>query len=81
MCWTNTNPDGSVHGETLHAALPPQGEDTEKWVIQLWFRPYRMHRIRETSCRPCRFRPANLSSGEEPLPDGAWIPSAAAGNQ
>ena len=46
VCWTNTNPDGSVHRETLHAALPPEGEDAEKWVIQLWFRPYRMHKIK-----------------------------------
>jgi hypothetical protein len=38
--WTNTNPDGSNHYEAMHAALPPI--DAEKWVVQLWFRPYKM---------------------------------------
>jgi len=40
VCWVNTDPDGTRHPETLHAALPPKGEGAEKWVIQLWFRGY-----------------------------------------
>ncbi len=35
VIWTNTNPDGTTHPETVHAALPPRGKGTEKWVIQL----------------------------------------------
>jgi len=40
VTWLNKNPDGSGHFESHHAALPPRGEDSEKWVIQLWFRGY-----------------------------------------
>ena len=40
VCWVNTDPDGARHPETHHAALPPVGADTEKWVVQLWFRGY-----------------------------------------
>ena len=40
ICWINTDPDGRRHPETHHAALPPVGEDVEKWVVQLWFRGY-----------------------------------------
>lgn len=72
VCWTNTNPDGSTHAETLHAALPPEGEDTEKWVIQLWFRPYRMHKLRETlpPLQTARGAPLDESA---PLPAGTWV--------
>ena len=41
ITWTNQNPDGSVHPETRHSARPVLG-DGEKWVIQLWFRRYKM---------------------------------------
>jgi prolyl 4-hydroxylase len=72
IVWTNMNPDGSKHLETLHAALPPRGADTEKWVIQLWFRPYRMHPIRE-SLQPLQATPGvPLKSGAEMLP-GTWV--------
>lgn len=71
VCWTNTNPDGSVHKETLHAALPIQGHDTEKWVIQLWFRPYRMHRIRNRLLPLQAIAGIPLKSGDA-LPEGAW---------
>jgi len=74
VCWTNTNPDGSVHHETMHAALPPQGEDTEKWVTQLWFRPYRMHRIHD-ELEPLQTRPGRPLTGSEHLPEGIWMPS------
>jgi len=40
VTWMNKNPDGSGHFESHHAALPPKGAGNEKWVIQLWFRPY-----------------------------------------
>lgn len=74
VCWTNTNPDGSVHLETLHAALPPRGEATEKWVIQLWFRPYRMHRV-HARLSPLQTAPGEPLRGDESLPDGAFIPA------
>ncbi len=41
IIWTNKNPDGTVHYETRHAASPVS-DYTEKWVIQLWFRRYKM---------------------------------------
>jgi hypothetical protein len=40
VCWVNTDPDGTRHPESHHGALPPVGADTEKWVMQLWFRGY-----------------------------------------
>lgn len=76
VCWTNMNPDGSPHLETLHAALPPEGEGTEKWVIQLWFRPYRMNPIR-MKLNALQARPGKALSGDEVVPPGVWIPSQA----
>jgi prolyl 4-hydroxylase len=71
VIWTNMNPDGTKHRETLHAALPPKGQGTEKWVIQLFIRPYRMHPIRE----PLQSLQTNAGmplSGNETLPPGIW---------
>ena len=76
VCWTNMNPDGTQHMETLHAALPPTGEGTEKWVIQLWFRPYLMHAIKEP-LKELQSRPGNPLTGKETLPEGVWFPSQA----
>jgi prolyl 4-hydroxylase len=76
VCWTNMDPDGSPHLETMHAALPPQGENTEKWVIQLWFRPYRMHPIRN-QLEARQARQGKPLAGQEKLPEGVWIPSEA----
>ena len=41
VTWTNKNPDGTGHLETNHAAFPIKNGG-EKWVIQFWFRRYRM---------------------------------------
>jgi prolyl 4-hydroxylase len=78
VIWTNMNPDGSKHLETAHAALPPHGENAEKWVIQLWFRPYRMHPIKE-QLQPRQATPGIPLTGNEKLPAGTWIPSETAG--
>jgi hypothetical protein len=77
VCWTNMNPDGSQHLETLHAALPPEGERIEKWVIQLWFRPYRMHPIK-IQLHPLQSTSGKALSGDEDLPDGVWVPASKA---
>jgi hypothetical protein len=74
VIWTNMNPDGTRHSETVHAALPPRGEGSEKWVIQLWFRPYRMHPIRKT-LQSLQTIAGTPLSGDETLPAGTWIPS------
>jgi prolyl 4-hydroxylase len=74
VVWTNMNPDGSKHMETAHAALPPHGEDVEKWVIQLWFRPYQIHPIKKP-LQPRQTVPGVPLSGDEELPPGTWIPS------
>jgi hypothetical protein len=74
VTWTNMNPDGTWHRETLHAALPPVGKDTEKWVIQLWFRPYEMHPIKEP-LEALQAKPGIPLTGNETLPDGLWFPS------
>ena len=69
VCWTNTNPDGSNHYEAMHAALPPI--DSEKWVVQLWFRPYKMFNVNH-ALPPLQARPGKPLSGNEQLPAGAW---------
>lgn len=74
VCWTNMNPNGTWHKETLHAALPPKGEATEKWVIQLWFRPYQMHPIKD-SLEALQAQPGVALTGKESLPDGLWFPT------
>jgi len=74
VCWTNTNPDGSQHMETLHAALPPQGKDTEKWIIQIWYRPYRMHPIKKP-LEALQTQPGKALTGQESLPEGIWFSS------
>lgn len=71
------NPDGSPHLETLHAALPPEGEESEKWVIQLWFRPYTMHPIK-LNLDALQSRPGQALTGNEELPAGVWIPGQTA---
>jgi prolyl 4-hydroxylase len=75
VCWTNMNPDGSHHKETLHAALPPVGAGTEKWVIQLWFRPYQMHPVK-FELEPLQVRSGKALSGNETLPEGVFIPAS-----
>lgn len=78
VIWTNTNPDGTIHPETIHAAMPPSGDGTEKWVTQLWFRPYRMHRIHD-ELPPLQATPGVPLTGNEQLPPGTWSPSTRAG--
>jgi hypothetical protein len=38
--WANTNPDGTYNVENIHAALPLKGKESEKWVVQIFFRLY-----------------------------------------
>lgn len=72
VCWTNTNPDGSLHTETAHAALPTEGDKTEKWVIQIWYRPYRMHKVRP-KLEALQSQPGRPLRSDDELPDGAWL--------
>jgi len=73
VAWTNTDPDGSVHPETRHEAMPV-AEGTEKWAIQLWFRNYEMIKIAdELGSTPQTARGEPLS-GDEVLPDGVSAP-------
>ena len=76
VIWTNMNPDGSKHMETVHAALPPRGENVEKWVIQLWFRPYTMNPV-DMPVEPLQVSPGVPLTGDEPLPEGTWVPKTA----
>ncbi len=71
VCWTNINPDGSQHRETVHAALPTEGETTEKWVVQIWFRPYRMHKVHQQLQALQTKTGQPVRSGDK-LPDGTW---------
>ena len=70
VCWTNTNPDGSNHYEAMHAALPPI--DAEKWVVQLWFRPYKMFDIKH-DLAPLQSHPGEAAQSSDELPQGTWL--------
>ena len=76
VCWTNMNPDGSHHMETLHAALPPVGENIEEWAIQFWFRPYQMYPAKQ-QLEALQAGPSHALTGNESLPDGTWFPTQA----
>jgi len=70
VSWTNMNPDGSVHFETSHAALPVKSGG-EKWTIQFWFHPYKMfEEIRGAMPQALPGRPMGIS---DHLPDGARL--------
>lgn len=72
ISWTNMNPDGSGHVETSHAAFPVRNGG-EKWVVQLWFHPYRMFDMEIDSGPPPQTERGLPLSGAEFLPDGTWM--------
>jgi len=73
-CWIITNPDGSRHFETWHAALPPKGKDTEKWMMQMWFRAYPTQNTQAIIPDPPQYKTGHRLNGDEPLPPGAFAP-------
>jgi hypothetical protein len=73
VLWTNTNPDGSHHAETRHEAMPVKN-DGEKWVIQLWFRKYKMISVPEAHILSPQTKRGEPLTGNEKLPPGAWAP-------
>ena len=68
VSWTNMNPDGSVHLETSHAALPVKSGG-EKWTIQFWFHPYKM--FDEIGGAVPQAIPGVPIGAQDELPDGA----------
>ena len=70
VSWTNMNPDGSMHFEASHAALPvkPGGE---KWSIQFWFHPYKM--FEEIKDAIPQATPGVPLGAQDDLPDGASL--------
>jgi prolyl 4-hydroxylase len=73
VIWTNTNPDGSVHPEAMHEAMPV-APGAVKWVIQLWFRSYKMIKVPRTSFDTPQARRGIPLKGDENIPEGAWAP-------
>ena len=73
VMWTNTNPDGTQHPEVAHEALPV-APGAEKWVIQLWFRKYKMIAVPKTSFDTPQAKRGLPLKGDEKLPAGAWAP-------
>jgi len=73
VIWCNTNPDGSNHPETRHEAMPVENGG-EKWVIQLWFRNYKMIDIPAGNILSPQTKPGEALTGKEVLPPGAWAP-------
>jgi hypothetical protein len=67
VAWTNINPDGSFHPETSHAAMPVNA-GAEKWVINFWFRPYKM--FNEIDCIEPQTASGTPLSETDQLPDG-----------
>jgi hypothetical protein len=74
VIWSNMNPDGTKQLDTLHAKPPQRGEGTEKWVIQLSFRPYRVHPIRNP-LQPLQTSAGIPISGNDTLLAGTWTPT------
>jgi hypothetical protein len=73
VIWTNTNPDGTQHPEVIHEALPV-APGAVKWVIQLWFRKYKMIAVPRTSFDTPQAKRGLPLKGDETLPAGAWAP-------
>ncbi len=73
VVWCNTNPDGSHHSETRHEAQPVLN-GAEKWVIQLWFRNYKMIDVPPESIISPQTKTGQPLTGKEELPAGAWAP-------
>ena len=73
VIWCNTNPDGSHHPETRHEAQPVL-QGAEKWVIQLWFRNYRMIDVPAENVLTPQTERGRPLQGSEELPPGAWAP-------
>jgi len=72
VSWTNKNPDGSGHLETNHAAFPIKNGG-EKWVIQFWFRNYRVSKpLQSDQSMPTLLgeRSWQQLRGDEELPEG-----------
>ena len=76
VVWTNTNPDGSLHPEAVHEALPVKS-DAVKWVIQLWFRSYKMIDVPKTNFDTPQAKRGLPLTGDEEIPAGAWAPGKA----
>jgi len=69
VSWVNKNPDGSGHLETNHAAAPIK-EGGEKWVVQFWFRAYKMFEPSRAPLLPL----ADMAEDEnENLPPGVSV--------
>lgn len=73
VIWTNKNPDGSNHPESRHEALPVTA-DAEKWVIQLWFRNYKMIDVPKSAIATPQTETGQPLTGDEDIPAGAWAP-------
>ncbi len=75
IAWTNKDPDGTVHQETRHSARPVRG--AEKWVVQLWFRRYRMFTPQkdEEQLKLERRRLGDPLRRDDLIPDGIIIES------
>lgn len=68
VCWTNTNPDGTGHEETRHAAMPVKAGG-EKWVIQFWFHSYKM--FSDIKTKPPQAVPGKPIDTDAEMPSGA----------
>ncbi|MDP6437724.1 MAG: 2OG-Fe(II) oxygenase [Gammaproteobacteria bacterium] len=73
VIWANQGPDGSVHPESRHEALPV-APGAEKWAIQLWFRNYKMINLPKSAIATPQTKMGKALSGDEELPEGAWAP-------
>lgn len=51
VIWNNSDTRSKVLQESVHSALPVTREGAEKWVVQLWFRAYRMRSNLELPAR------------------------------
>lgn len=69
ITWTNKNPDGSGHNEVDHSGAPVLGEK-DKWIVQLWYRRYKMFAALADPAEPPQARKGRALSAAEALPPG-----------
>jgi hypothetical protein len=72
LCWTRDAAAGTA--DILPHELPPVSEDSEKWVLQLWFLDYPLLADLHEASGAAQARKGEALTGDEEMPAGVWAP-------
>jgi hypothetical protein len=72
VCWTRDAAVGTA--DILPHELPPVSEDSEKWVLQLWFLDYPLVADLHKASGAPQARKGEPLTGNEEMPAGVWAP-------